>query len=377
MQPKGRAEEQCGQKSSAWHPRNQVASRWQWRRSVNLREFIKKVPKTELHLHLEGSIDPQTALELARKNGVHLPPVDDVKDLYRFKSLEDFLVIYSAVSASVVDVDDFRRITYEMLERCARSGARYVEFFFSPHAHLDCGVAYGTQLKGILSGIRNAEKDFCIISRIVPGINRERGRDAGQEMVELILAHRTDEVIGIGLDFNEAPFPPEPFADVFAYARKSGLHVTAHAGETGPAAYVKGSLDVLKVERIDHGYNVVNDPQLMQRCKDEGVLFTVCPSTAAVTSAWHDLSAPDHAIRQMLDFGLTLSIHSDDPPMFFTDLENEYVKAVEQLKFSPRDIRDAILAGIDGSWLDASTKRQWLQEWSEEIDGLMTALPSN
>ncbi|MGE0004306.1 MAG: adenosine deaminase [Parvibaculaceae bacterium] len=333
-------------------------------------DLLSKLPKTELHLHLEGSIRPTTAIELSRKNGSPLPPYEKVEDFYRFDDLVEFLKIYTLVAASAKTADDFQRITYEMLESCASNGARYVEFFFSPHAHLEAGVPYKTQIDGIRAGMREAGRDFGVVSRLVPGISRELGPPAGHEMLELILSHRTEELIGIGLDYNEAPFPPEPYAGLFAAARRAGLHVTSHAGETGPAAYVRGSLDALKSERIDHGYHVVTDPDLMQRCKDEGVLFTVCPSTSAVTSAWNDLSAPDHAIRQMLDFGLKLSINSDDPPMFFTDLGKEYVKCVEQLNFSLDDVTDAIIAGVEGAWLDQGTKRRWALEWRKEIDAL-------
>jgi adenosine deaminase len=333
-------------------------------------ERLRALPKMELHLHLEGSVRPATAAALTSKYGVPLPPYERLEELYRYDNLVDFLKLYSAVAASVREADDFRRITYEMLESCARNGARYVEFFFSPHAHFDFGAPYAVQIDGILAGMKDAERDFRVVSRMIPGINREQGPDAGREMLDLILAQRPDALIGIGLDYNEAPFPPEPFADLFAAARRAGLHVTSHAGETGPAAYIRGSLDALKSERIDHGYAVVDDPTLMQRCKDEGVLFTVCPSTSAVTSPWRDLSAPDHAIRRMKDFGLKLAINSDDPPMFFTDLGTEYVKCVEQLGFSGADIKASILASIDGSWLDDSTKKQWSREWAAEIDAL-------
>ncbi|MBR0555142.1 hypothetical protein J5J10_05550 [Ciceribacter sp. L1K23] len=137
---------------------------------------------------------------------------------------------------------------------------------------------------------------------------------------------------------------------------------------------MRGSIDALKVRRIDHGYHIVDDPALMQRCKDEGILFTVCPSTSAVTSPWHDLSAPDHAIRRMKDFGLKVMINSDDPPMFFTDLGKEYEKAAHQLGFTPADIRRSTIDAIEGSWLDDTTKRRYAAEWGAEIDGLIAEL---
>lgn len=331
----------------------------------NMSSILRRLPKAELHLHLEGSIGAATAIDLAAKHGIALP---DRPNLYAFADLVDFLSVYSAVAAAVRNAEDFRRVTYEMLSSCASSGARYVEFFFSPHVHLDQGIPYATQIDGILAGMRDAETEFGVTSRIIPGISRELGPAAGFEMLDLILANRPAELIGIGLDFNEAPFPPEPYGDLFAAARKAGLHVTSHAGETGPAAYVRGSLDALKSERIDHGYAVVTDPGLMQRCKDEGVVFTVCPSTSAVTSPWHDLAAPDHAIRQMLDFGLKICINSDDPPMFATDLGLEYDKCVTKLKMTRAEIISSIQVGLEAAWIDEGTRRRWSSEWAAEIE---------
>ncbi|WP_113447287.1 adenosine deaminase [Rhizobium cremeum] len=341
---------------------------------LTLDEFLARIPKMELHLHLEGSIRPRTAVELAARNGVTLPPFKKVEELYHYDNLKDFLAIYTAVSDSVVSADDYRRITYEMLESCAAHNARYVEFFFSPQVHFPHGVSFDTQMDGILSGIADAEKDFGILSVCAPGINRELGPEAGEEFLDMILARRDEKLVGIGLDFNEAPFPPEPYAALFERARAAGLRVTAHAGETGPADFIRGSLDALKVRRIDHGYHVVNDPELMGRCRDEGILFTVCPSTSAITSPWHDLTSPDHAIRRMKESGLKVMLNSDDPPMFFTDLGEEYRKAAHFLGFSPADIRATVMNAIDGSWLDERTKKRWKGEWSLEIDALMADL---
>jgi adenosine deaminase len=336
----------------------------------DLSAILRKLPKMELHLHLEGSIAAATAADLARKRGITLP---DRPELYAFTDLVDFLSVYSAVSAALREAEDFRRVTYEMLASCAANGSRYVEFFFSPHVHLEEGIAYDVQIDGIRAGMAEAASDFGVISRIIPGISRELGPAAGFEMLDIILRDRPEELIGIGLDFNEAPFPPEPYGDLFAAARRAGLHTTAHAGETGPAAYIRGSLDTLKSERIDHGYAVVTDPELMRRCRDEGVVFTVCPSTSEVTSPWKDLAKPDHAIRRMIDFGLRVCINSDDPPMFHTDLGREYDKAVARLKLAPHEIAATIQAGIDASWLDESTKRRWSAEWMAEVD---TRLPA-
>ena len=332
-------------------------------------ELVRALPKVELHVHLEGTIQPHTAVDLARKNSVSLPAFDSVEDLYSYSDLADFLVIYTALAKSVVEVDDFRRITYEMLQSASSNGARHVEFFISPHAH--DGIPFPVQFEGIVKGMTDAETDFGVRSAIVPGINRELGPAAAEEYLDEILANRCDQLLGIGLDYYEAPYPPEPFAEVFARARRNGLHLTAHAGEAGPAAYVRSSIDVLKVDRIDHGYNILEDPDLVARCRESGIMFTCCPSTTTHTTSARDLSAPDHPIRRMKEAGLVVSINSDDPPMFRTDLGKEYEAAMDVLGFGPADMKRSILASIEHSWMDDATKKLWRSEWDAEIDRIL------
>jgi adenine deaminase len=341
---------------------------------MDIATFARRLPKTELHLHLEGSVNPATFAELATNNGVKLPIKSDVRELYVYKDLPAFLVIYDLVCHSIRSAEDFHRVTYEALASCASGGARYVEFFFSPHAHMELGVAYATMLDGILAAMRDAEKDKGVSSKLIPAHSRERGPAAGLEFLDMVLADRRDEVVGIGLDYNEAPFPPAPFKEMYDKARAAGLHVTAHAGESGPAENVRDSLDILRVERIDHGYHVVDDPALVARCRERGVFFTCCPSTSGITSPWKDLSAPDHAIRQMVKGGLNVTINSDDPPMFGTDLASEFVRVATEMKLSPGELKECALNGVRASWLDEGTKRDWVAAWSKEIDTLAKEL---
>lgn len=330
-------------------------------------EALARLPKAELHLHLEGAIRPETASELAVKNGVSLGARP--ADLYRYDDLAQFLAIYDRICQAVVTVDDFRRVTYEMLEGCAVSGARHVEFFISPHAHR--GVPFGVQFEGIRAGVAEAQADFGLTALFAPGINRELGPAAAEDYLDACLALRCDEMAGIGLDYNEAPHPPEPFAAVFARARAAGLQVSAHAGEGGPAAYVRGSIAALGVGRIDHGYAVVNDADLMAECRERGVLFTCCPSTTRFTTPWRDLTAPDHPIRLMRAAGLAVTINSDDPPFFGTTLAQEYLIAHRDLGFSLADIRASILTGLAKCWLPDAHKAALAVEWAAEIDAVL------
>lgn len=338
---------------------------------MDLEQFVRALPKAELHLHLAGAVKAQTFLKLARKNNVPLPAFQDIEDLYRYDNLVDFLQIYDLVARSVVDADDFHLITYEALEHVANAGGRYVEFFFSPQVHQDAGISYETMFSGIIEAMDDAEKDFGLVSRLIPAINRELSLDRSFEFVDLVLPFRSEKVIGIGLDYDEEPFPPAPFKPVYDKARKAGMRLTAHAGEGGPAANVRDALDLLHVERIDHGYRVMEDPKLVARCVAEDIAFTVCPSSTVILTHWRDLTDVDHPIRTMLDAGLKLVVDTDDPPMLQTDLAKEYRLLAETMSLDRGTLARLALNSLDAAWLDDSTKRDWRAEWSKEIDRLL------
>ena len=339
---------------------------------MHVDDALRKMPKTELHLHLEGAVDVYTFAELARKHGVALPEHDDPAELYQYDTLVDFLAMYSTVSETIRDRDDFQRVTYECLQRCSNSGARYVELFFSPESHFENGVDYPTMLAGVLQGMTDAQTDFALISNLVPAINRELGGARAVEFVNMVQHHREARVIGVGLDFNEVGFPPEDYVEAFQLATNFGLHRTSHAGEVGPAANVWNGIELLDCERVDHGYNIVDDPAIVAACVASGIGFTVCPTTTTYTSAFRDLAAPDHAIRQMVDAGLKVNINSDDPAMFASDLADEFSIAHHTMGFTLAEMKQFGLNGIDAAWIDDSTKAQWQAEWSAEIDALFS-----
>ena len=339
--------------------------------TMELESFVRSLPKAELHLHLEGAVPATTAIGLARKHGLAIGDLEDASKFFEFADLGEFLRAYDIICRSIVDADDFHRVTYETLARCAASGARYVEFFFSPQAHLPNGVAYATMLDGIIAAMRDAERDLRVHSHLVPALNRELGPEVGGHFLDLVLSDRRDEVIGIGLDYNEVGHPPALYADVYRRAKKAGLHVTAHAAENGPASNVSDSLDLLGCDRIDHGYHVVDDPALVAACRERGVFFTVCPTTTTHTTTFRDLSSPDHAIRRMLNSGLNVVINTDDPALFRTDLATEYLLAARRLGCTPRQLGDIALNGLRASWLDDTTRRSWIAEWGAEIERLL------
>jgi adenosine deaminase len=335
---------------------------------MDIESLVKSLPKAELHLHLEGAVAATTAIELLRKHGLATQEFDAASKLTEFPDLGVFLKAYDVVCSSIVDADDFHRVTYEMLARCAANGARYVEFFFSPQAHLPYGVDYSTMLDGIAAAMGDAARDLGVQSRLIPAANRELGPEKGNQFLDLVLSDRRPEVIGIGLDYNEVGNPPALYSEVYRRARNAGLRVTAHAGENGPSENVEKSLDLLGCDRIDHGYHVVDDPALVAACRQRGVFFTVCPTTTTHTTTFRDLASPDHAIHRMLEAGLNVVINTDDPALFHTSLNNEYLLAARKLGCTPSQLKEISLNGLRASWLDESTKRAWIAEWSGEID---------
>ncbi len=333
---------------------------------VDMQKFVQALPKAELHLHLEGAVAATTAIELARKHGLARHNFEDASKLFDFADLGEFLKAYDIICSSIVDTHDFHRVTYEMLARCAINGARYVEFFFSPQAHH--GVAYGTMLDGIVAAMRDATHDLGVQSRLIPALNRELGPDVSLQFLDLVLSDRRQEVIGLGLDYNEIGNPPALYAEVYRRARNAGLRVTAHAGENGPSANVSDSLDLLRCDRIDHGYHVVDDPALVAACREHGVFFTVCPTTTTFTTSFRELASPDHAIHRMLDAGLNIVINTDDPALFRTELNNEYLLVAQHMGCTPQQLGEVALNGLRASWLDDTTKRTWIAEWKAEIE---------
>ena len=343
---------------------------------MDVETALRTMPKAELHLHLEGAVDASTFAELAARHGLELPPHEQVADLYTYDSLADFLIIYSLVCRSIQHEDDFRRVTYECLARCADSGVRYVELFFSPESHFEVGVEYPTMLAGVLAGMADAKAERGLESNLIPAINRELGPDRAVTFVEMVAAHPHPQIIGVGLDFNEIGFPSADYVDAYRAAADHGLHRTSHAGEVGPADNVRAAIDLLDCERIDHGYHVVDDPELLARCVESQIAFTVCPTTTGYTTIWRDLSAGDHAIKQMSEAGLKLMVNSDDPAMFVSDLGNEYARLHREMGLSLDTLAEMSLNGIDASWIDDATKAAWRAEWSADIDAIFAAVES-
>jgi adenosine deaminase len=345
---------------------------------VDESEFLRGLPKVELHCHLEGAIRPETAFELARKHQVELP-ADEPAALYDYDNLVDFLKVYVAVSSAVRDHEDFARIAYEALEDGAVLGnLRYREMFFNPTNHYEFGADYRTVVDGVIEGVRGAEADHGVRCRLIAAINKSQGPQYAMEFVQEILDDPREEIIGIGSDHlaSDNLEAPERFAEAYRLAATGGLRLTAHAGEIDSSsdAEVRNALDALGCSRIDHGYHVLDGPDLVRRVRDEGVPFTCGPHSSEVLSGWSDYTA--HPIKRMYEQGLTVTFNTDDPPMFHTDIGREYVDTIPRMGLSLDDAVRITMNGVEASWLDDTEKRALRQEFENEIDALRTKLGS-
>ena len=341
---------------------------------MDLQSFCRAVPKAELHVHFTGAVPLDTFLFLARKNSVDLPPHDAPEDLYaRGENFNRVLKTLKVVCRTLRGAGDFRRAVYDTQKHAAECGVRYREMFWNPtDHHAIAGVSYGEAVDGMIAGLRDAERDFGIIGRLIPSIDRESSPELGYEMVEAVVAHPREEVIGIGMDYLEVGHPPEKFWKAYRLAGRHGLRRTAHAGEFGePPRNIETSLDLLGCDRIDHGYTVLQDEALLARCRDEGIVFTVVPTNSHYNRELRGKDfAVHHPIRHMAEAGLGIVPNSDDPPLHHTDPANAYAEMVETFKLPFERLREFVLNGIDGAWVDDSARSAMRAEWMARFDEL-------
>lgn len=285
------------------------------RRDPALERLIRGMPKAELHIHIEGSLEPELAFALARRNGVTLPwpDVETLRAAYDFSDLQSFLDVYYAGAAVLLTEDDFFDLAWAYLERAQADGVIRAEIFFDPQTHTERGVAFATVIGGLASACTWARDELGIEARLILCFLRHLSEEAALATLEEALPWR-EHFIGVGLDSSEVGHPPEKFARVFARARELGLHVVAHAGEEGPPEYIRSALDVLRVERIDHGVQAIHDGELMAHLAATRVPLTVCPLSNVKLRVFDTLA--HHNLRRLLEAGLAVTINSDDPAYF-------------------------------------------------------------
>jgi len=331
----------------------------------DLHDFIRRLPKAELHLHIEGSLEPEMMFELARRNGVALPyaSVDAVRAAYDFTDLQSFLDLYYAGAAVLQTEQDFFDLTMAYVRRAMADNVRHAELFFDPQTHTVRGVPMATVFAGIAGALRQARADHGFSSRMILCFLRHLPEADAFATLDAALPLRTEYAdlwIGVGLDSGEVGNPPEKFAGVFARARELGFHVVAHAGEEGPPAYVHGALDVLKVERIDHGVRSEEDPALMQRLAQSRMPLTVCPLSNLKLRVVKDLR--DHNLARLLRAGLCVTVNSDDPAYFGGYMNANFVATADALALSSKEVVDLARNSFLAAFVTEDERRRWLDE---------------
>jgi len=331
-------------------------------------DFIQGLPKAELHLHIEGTLEPDLMFELARRNGVTLPygSVDDLRRAYDFTNLQSFLDIYYRGASALLHEQDFYDMTWAYLERAQADGVRHVEPFFDPQTHTDRGIPFATVIGGIDRAMQDGREKLGISSGLILCFLRHLSAAAAMQTLEQALPFQ-DKFIAVGLDSSEVGHPPEKFAAVFDRARREGLLTVAHAGEEGPPAYIWGALDALKASRIDHGVRCVEDPRLVQRLRDEQVPLTVCPLSNVKLCVFDRLEA--HNLKHLLDLGLCVTVNSDDPA-YFGGYIADNLRAVQQaLDLDRGHLLQLARNAFEAAFLGPEQKRAYLDELARYQQG--------
>ncbi|MEX1006127.1 MAG: adenosine deaminase [Acidimicrobiia bacterium] len=332
-----------------------------------LDRLILDLPKAELHVHIEGTLEPEMMFDLAKRNGVVLPwsTLDQVTAAYQFTDLQSFLDVYYMGAAALVTSEDFDDLMWAYLQRAAADGVRHAEVFFDPQTHTHRGVGFEVFMEGFRRAIRRSERELGLTAALIMCFVRHLSGDDAVATMAAAVDHLED-VIAVGLDSSERDRPPEPYAEAYRIAREHGLRAVAHAGEEGPAAYIRSALDVLGAERIDHGVRCLADPALVERLRAERIPLTVCPLSNLRLRVVGSMG--EHPMRTLMDEGLLVCVNSDDPAYFGGYIADNYRALVEGLGFGPEELVGLARNSIEASFLPASRKQSLL----DEIDQLST-----
>ena len=320
-----------------------------------MEEFIRRLPKAELHLHIEGTLEPQMMFELAGRNGSELPfpEVASVAAAYKFRNLQSFLDIYYQGAAVLQTTQDFYDLITAYFDRAAADGVRHAEIFFDPQTHTGRGVGFEVFMEGFRSGMQDAASKHGITSGLILCFLRHLSGDDALTTLQAAEPH-LEGVIAVGLDSSEMGNPPELFTTAYSHARRLGLRAVAHAGEEGPPAYVTGALDILGVERIDHGVRSLEDPDLVARLRRDRIPLTVCPLSNVALRVVDRVA--DHPLPEMMEADLLVSVNSDDPAYFGGYVGENYFVLADDLEFGEQRLAMLAANSIESSFLDEEQK---------------------
>jgi adenosine deaminase len=329
-----------------------------------LPDLLRSMPKAELHIHIEGSLEPELMFELAARNGVQLPyaDVEALRRAYAFTNLQSFLDIYYAGASVLLHERDFHDMAVAYFRRAAADNVVRAELFFDPQTHTARGVPMQTVVDGLHRACVDAKEQFGIDASLILCFLRHLSEDDAFATLDAAMPY-LDRIVGVGLDSSELGHPPEKFARVFARCRELGLHIVAHAGEEGPPAYIHSALDVLHAERIDHGVQAIHDPALMERLARERIPLTVCPLSNQKLCVFPDLA--DHNIGKLLDAGLAVTINSDDPAYFGGYMNDNFLQTFAATGMDANAAYRLARNAFEGSFADAATKRRYVDRLDE------------
>jgi adenosine deaminase len=333
-----------------------------------MRDFLDKIPKAELHLHIEGTLEPELMFEIGNRNGIDIPfdSVEDVREAYQFADLQSFLDIYYQGANVLREEQDFYDMTWAYLERVQGQKVRHVEIFFDPQTHTDRGIPFQTVIAGITKALGDAEERFGMTSQLIMCFLRHLSAEAAMDALEQSLPFK-ESIIAVGLDSSEVGHPPEKFKAVFDRALEEGFLTVAHAGEEGPPEYIWQALDLLKVRRIDHGVRCIEDPKLVDRLRDERIPLTVCPLSNVKLCVFDEMA--QHNFKKLLDQDLCVTINSDDPAYFGGYMTENFVATQEGLQLTREEIYRVVRNSFEATFLDDAEKDRLIEELDEYVAG--------
>ena len=326
----------------------------------DMQGFIRRLPKAELHIHIEGSLEPEMAFALARKHGVKLayPTVEALRAAYAFEDLQSFLNIYYAGAAVLRDAEDFAELAWAYLRKAHAQGVVHAEIFFDPQTHTARGIGYDTVLDGLTSALARGQTELGMSHRLILCFLRHLDQASAEATLDAALP-RKHEIHGVGLDSSERGHPPSKFANVFRRAREAGLEAVAHAGEEGPPEYIREALDILHVQRIDHGVRAEEDAALVARLREQRIPLTVCPLSNVRLRVFERME--DHNIKRLLDDGLCVTVNSDDPAYFGGYIEENFLAAQRALDLTREDIVQLARNSFVASFLPSFEQSKWIE----------------
>ena len=324
-------------------------------------EFIKKAPKAELHVHIEGTLEPELMFKLAKRNEIKIPyrSVEDIKSAYNFHNLQSFLDVYYHGANVLINKEDFFELTWSYMLKCKENNITHTEIFFDPQTHTERGIDFDLVINSINEALIKAKKEFGISSKIIMCFLRHLDEDSAFKTLNQALAHKK-KIDGVGLDSSELGNLPSKFERVFNKAIEEGFLTVAHAGEEGSPKYIWEALQLLKVRRIDHGVRCLEDDKLTKELINRQIPLTVCPLSNVMLGVFKNLK--DHNLKKMLDKGLMVMVNSDDPAYFGGYLNTNLIECQKSLNLSKKDLKTLIVNSFKSSFLNTNEKKKWISK---------------